>query len=651
MKYRCLMVFSSIFISFHFFNVASGQGGVCPPNIDFELGNFNGWECNTGNVSIGTGGINFTQWNLSGQMDGRHTLIPASNTELDPYGLFPKSCPNGSGFSIQLGNDNTGSESEGLSFTYMIPANATKFSLIYHYAIVLQNPGHAAEEQPRFRAKVFDELTNQEINCVSFDFTASSNLPGFLPSPRSNEVLYKDWTPITVDLGAYAGRQVRLEFITSDCTRSGHFGYAYIDVGSNCNGAIAGSYQCIGDNFINLNAPYGFRTYSWYADNTFSQVIGTSQSLLLNPTPPLGSVIPVIITPFPGFGCEDTLYATISGSSKPVSIAGADRIICSKDRTQLGTANTPDYLYSWTPASMLNNPTLSNPIIKSNLLVPTEFIVKTTDKITSCFTQDTVLISPKVVDTASNIIGKMEYCPGDQLNNQLNVLNSSTAVQWRLNNSVIAGATALSYRPAIAGVYWAEIRQNGCTDTTRLYNIKLIEVPKVAFNLNRPIQCLTGPVKFINKTTYSGMSSLIYNWVFEDGTTSNDFNPTRSFTNLGNNGVKLIATTPEGCKDSLQKIFYVMKDCGVLMPSGFTPNRDGLNDVIRPNLAGVKALKRFSVYNRSGQLVFSTTKENEGWDGSYNGLSLGTAVFVWVVEYITDDDQSHMQKGTFTLIK
>ncbi len=176
-------------------------------------------------------------------------------------------------------------------------------------------------------------------------------------------------------------------------------------------------------------------------------------------------------------------------------------------------------------------------------------------------------------------------------------------------------------------------------------------MPKLNFSINRHTQCLNVPVDFLNTTTYSGSGTLSYNWVFGDGTLSNDRSPTKVLTRLGDNTAKLIVTTPQGCRDSLQKNFYVVNDCGVLMPTAFTPNRDGLNDVIRPNLSGVKALKRFAVYNRNGQIVFTTTKESEGWDGTYNGVNLETAVFVWVVEYITSDDKSHLQKGTFTLIR
>lgn len=629
---------------------AQSQTATCPSNIDFESGDFSGWECKTGVVRA-NGGLNEIIWSVPGEVPEQHTIIPSSNTELDPYGLFPKSCPNGSGYSIRLGNDKSGAEAEGLSFTYLIPSTVTTFSIIYHYAIVLQDPGHNAEQQPRFKAKVFDVLTNQEINCVSFDFTAASSLPGFLPSLSFPQVVYKDWTPITVDLSAYAGRQVRVEFATSDCTLGGHFGYAYVDVSSSCNGTISGSYQCAGDNFVNMTAPYGFLGYTWYADNSFSQVIGNSQTLLLDPAPAHGSVFPVIINPYPTFGCADTLYATIAGAPKPVSNAGADRIICSKERSQLGTAKLPGYSYTWTPANVLDNPTLSNPTIQQSLLSLTRFIVRTTDINTTCYSQDTVFVTPKSVDTSSSITGKTEYCPGETLNNELIINNPSATVQWRLNNVAIPGATGLSFHPTTVGTYWGRVQQNGCVDTTRQFTISLSQVPDAGFSLNRQVHCLEAPITFTNTTTIAGGEQLTYQWRFSDGTGSTDSSPDKAFSSTGDFSAMLIATSTAGCRDSLQKSVFIMKDCGVLMPSAFTPNRDGLNDVIKPSLSGVKGLKRFSVYNRNGQLLFSTTKENDGWDGNYNGIRLETAVFVWVVEYLTDDNKSHLQKGTFTLIR
>ena len=625
------------------------QPVVCPPNIDFEMGDFSNWECKLG-VVTSSPGVNQILWASSGEMINRHTIITAGNSLPDPLGGFPQSCPNGSGFSIRLGNEFSGAEAEGVSFTYNIPSNVTNFSLIYHYAIVLQDPGHQPEQQPRFTAKVFDASTNTEIPCVSFDFTSSASLPGFQASPVAPQILFKGWTPITVDLSSFAGRTIRLEFATSDCTLGGHFGYAYVDVSSICNGTISGSFQCEGDDFVSMTAPFGFMDYTWFADNTFSQIIGSAQNLLLDPAPPLGSVFPVIVNPYPSFGCPDTLYATISAASRPIAVAGIDRMVCSKERVQLGGPPTPGYSYNWTPPTLLTSPTVANPYIRTYLQAPATFIVKTTNNETSCFSFDTVTVTPFVVDTSSTITGRMEYCPGEPLDNLITVGNLAATVQWRLNDGVIGGATSHTYRPTTAGTYWAQVKQNGCVDTTRMYPILLSNVPKAGFSVNRTVQCLSSPATFTNTTSFQG-GSVSYTWRFSDGTISNENDPVVTFTNTGNFSATLVASSQAGCKDSIQKDFIIMKDCGVLMPSAFTPNSDGLNDVIKPNLSGVKGLRRFTVYNRNGQIIFSTTRENHGWDGSYNGGKLESGVFVWIVEYLTDDDKSHIQKGTVTLIR
>jgi gliding motility-associated-like protein len=76
-----------------------------------------------------------------------------------------------------------------------------------------------------------------------------------------------------------------------------------------------------------------------------------------------------------------------------------------------------------------------------------------------------------------------------------------------------------------------------------------------------------------------------------------------------------------------------------------------LNDIVRPFLVRMKSLKRFSIFNRAGNLVFQTTKDGEGWDGTYKGKTVDSGVFVWMIEYTTTDDKPAMEKGTITVIR
>ena len=163
----------------------------CPRNIGFESGSLTSWQCQTGEIS-GTG-RNFedlprpariTMFS-TGPSGERHRLIPRG-TGIDPYGGFSLDAPNGSNYVIQLGNNNNGREAESISYIVNVPANTDEYSIIFNYAVVLENPDHEQDEQPKFTAKVIDLATGTSTECGSFEFTApgaGGGIPGFEPSP------------------------------------------------------------------------------------------------------------------------------------------------------------------------------------------------------------------------------------------------------------------------------------------------------------------------------------------------------------------------------------------------------------------------------------------------------------------------------------
>lgn len=296
----------------------------CPANIGFEAGNFNHWQCSTGSISR-TGEITV---NPSSPSVGRHTLNDVSTPQvMDPYGDFPVNCPNGSSYSIRLGNKETKNQAEQVSYTFNIPEDDNNYSIIYNYAVVFQNPNHEGFEQPKFTANVFDVNNNRYIGCSSFSYTASANLPGFKLSALSDSnVYYKPWTPVTIKLSGYAGRTIRLEFATNDCTRGGHFGYAYLDVNENCSSPISGNTACGSSSSQLLTAPFGFSGYRWF-NADFSKIIGKEITLPLFPVPPQGTVFAVEITPYPDQGCIDTVYTTIAYSSEALDLQLPAKVI------------------------------------------------------------------------------------------------------------------------------------------------------------------------------------------------------------------------------------------------------------------------------------------------------------------------------------
>lgn len=287
----------------------------CPPNIGFEKGSFENWETLKGRIE--RDGLMYL--NLIPPDPATHLILSAgiNGKETDPYGGFPVVCPNGSGYSVKLGMEQGGSDAHGLNYTFTVPDTNADFSLIYNYAVVLENPTHQPHEQPQLSVRIFNVTDNKYEDCGSFQFIASANLPGFqLASGSRPNVFYKDWAPITLKLLSYAGKTLRLEFTVNDCSLGGHFGYAYIDINENCTTPITGNVICNDVPRLTLTAPYGFMGYKWFTEN-FSQELGKSNTLKLSPAPAPGTRLALEIVPYPNQGCLDTLYTTVIKSDDP----------------------------------------------------------------------------------------------------------------------------------------------------------------------------------------------------------------------------------------------------------------------------------------------------------------------------------------------
>ena len=114
----------------------------------------------------------------------------------------------------------------------------------------------------------------------------------------------------------------------------------------------------------------------------------------------------------------------------------------------------------------------------------------------------------------------------------------------------------------------------------------------------------------------------------------------------------LTAVTPQGCSGTgkLTVVVYTTLP-DIFMPNAFTPNGDGRNDVYRPILVGISSLDFFRVFNRWGQLVYATTGNGKGWDGTLSGKIQESGTFVYMVQGKDYMGKVHFKKGTFILIR
>jgi len=543
----CALVFSFLF----FLNFsASAQ---CPVNIDFELGDFTGWQCYIGDFANGN-----LVLNPSAPIANRHQMLTAfpSGNGRDKYGNFPRNCPNGSGHSIQLGNEQGGHGAEAVSYTFTIPANQDKYSLIYNYAMVLNDGGHATNIQPRLQITVQNITDGTPLPCPLDPFAINGSLPGFFFSTFSapgnaDPVRCRNWVASSLNLDNLAGKTIEITFITTDCGNTAHFGYAYIDISSQCGSAFTGATFCPDDTAITVTAPYGYEEYGWW-NGTHTTLLGTAQSITLNPPPLSGDSLIVDLTPYTGYGCPASLKAYLFDTLTVQADAGPDKSTCDNKPVQLGIPPRPGLVYRWAPATGLSDPNISNPIATPS--VTTQYTLTVTNNGGGCATPDVVNVKVDVLSDSIELIGVNSRCVTSGQTTALKVLPHDS-IQWYKDNIPIAGPIGHQQQLniTVSGAYYAKVfSYSGCSRTTAVKQIDIWPQPIAGFTPNTIKQCDFGnQFVFTNNSTVAS-GNLQFEWDMGDGTILNTTDITYNYTKPGNYTVLLKVNGSGGCTDSHQ---------------------------------------------------------------------------------------------------
>jgi gliding motility-associated-like protein len=94
----------------------------------------------------------------------------------------------------------------------------------------------------------------------------------------------------------------------------------------------------------------------------------------------------------------------------------------------------------------------------------------------------------------------------------------------------------------------------------------------------------------------------------------------------------------------------------VFVPNVFTPDGDGLNDILMVRASGIRIVKSFRIYNRWGEIVFEKSNfqpndRSSGWDGLIKGAKASPDVYIYTYEVICENNETYFKKGNVTLIK
>ena len=319
-----------------------------------------------------------------------------------------------------------------------------------------------------------------------------------------------------------------------------------------------------------------------------------------------------------------------------------DTTICSSDTIQLRVFSD-GLQYLWTPSSPLNNPTAQSPWAVT--LATTNYQV--TARIGGCSASDNINVTT-VPYPLVNAGADTTICYNTSA--FLHGTTDGSSWQWSpsgsLDNAVLLNTRA--HPPRTTAYVLTAYDTKGCPKPGR-DTVKIIVLPKMHVYAGRDTAVITGQPLHLNAT--GGESYVWSPAAFLSSATIP--NPVALFTNLSTGTqYKVVAFSNTGCSDSAYIVIKVFKTLPtVFVPSAFTPNNDGLNDLLRPIAVGIKSIEYFNIYNRWGQLLFSTKINGYGWDGKINSQPQPTGTFVWMVKATDYTGAAYFQKGVFTLIR
>jgi gliding motility-associated-like protein len=185
-----------------------------------------------------------------------------------------------------------------------------------------------------------------------------------------------------------------------------------------------------------------------------------------------------------------------------------------------------------------------------------------------------------------------------------------------------------------------------CPGEAATFSVNLVPAPIAAFST------VVGDslnVSFVDESIGAGT----WLWNFGVGGTSTAQNASYTYPEAGSYDVSLIVTAAGGCADTAYATVRLIQEeeyKPIAIPTGFSPNNDGNNDELRV-LGGPFSEVDFRIYNGWGNLVFSTTDPNQGWDGTYKGEAQPGGVYVYTAVGITTKGRYIKTSGSVTLIR
>lgn len=317
---------------------------------------------------------------------------------------------------------------------------------------------------------------------------------------------------------------------------------------------------------------------------------------------------------------------------------GGDTTICLTDNIQLNP-RSDGLSFSWTPAATLNNAAIKRPL--ATPLAATTYQVLAT--IGKCSATDAITVTP--IPYPGSDAGKDVWICYDDTTQLTGTIKGAT-FNWSPSSTLLNTNTLipLAYPLRTTRYVLTVYDILGCPKPKRDTVIVSVN-PRVPAGAGRDTSIVSGQALLL-----TGTGGESYEWSPPIGL--NRISVKSPIAILDDNMMYSVKVTDDkGCfsYDTINvKVFKTSPD--IFVPNAFTPGKS-TNNRFRPIPVGITRVELFRVYNRWGQMVFSSTDPEQGWDGRLGGRDQDAGAYVWMVRGTDYTGRTIFKKGSLVLLR
>ncbi|MCC6370485.1 MAG: PKD domain-containing protein, partial [Bacteroidia bacterium] len=364
--------------------------------------------------------------------------------------------------------------------------------------------------------------------------------------------------------------------------------------------------------------------------------------------------------------CKDSVTKTVSMYPQPKAVFGLDTPACSPKTISFTNNSINGFSYKWDfgDGVVATGSNTSHKYVNTSAFNTIYSVKLVANSANNC--RDSMITQMAVHPKPNFFISSSPDSGCSPIKVVFHKLSGVTKYEWKYDNISFGNAGEITNSFENKGtntkLYNIELIATDvfqCVDTANKI-IKVFPIPEAKYSISPlTVYVPNQACIFTNLST----SALTYTWSFGDGTKSNEFNTSHTYSAPGEYSTSLIITNNKGCRDTfeLPSKVLALNETTVIVPNAFTPNPSGSkggiydpkdlsNDVFYPQIKGTDRYT-LSIYSRWGELLFETKNTEEGWDGYYKGVLCTQDVYVWKITATFSDGRTYNKSGDLLLLR